>query len=86
MSRSSASSGPRARRRTICRGWRGAARRTPAHFTALKSEALLRLLVAGFMRRLFELHLNLVDEVSASSTGPGSSSVRIGGHGAASCR
>jgi hypothetical protein len=39
-----------------------------------------------FMRRLFELHLNLVDEVSASSTGPGSSSVRIGGHGAASCR
>jgi DNA-binding PadR family transcriptional regulator len=60
--------------------------RTPVHFTALKSEALLRLLVAGFMRRLFELHLNLVDEVSASSTGPGSSSVRIGGHGAASCR
>jgi DNA-binding PadR family transcriptional regulator len=91
--------------------------RTPVHFTALKSEALLRLLIAdlvgepatrqsmltlrddiadllarleeteaaaddlphrrkylllvtGFMRRLFELHLDLVDEVERELDGP----------------
>jgi DNA-binding PadR family transcriptional regulator len=91
--------------------------RTPVHFTALKSEALLRLLVAdlvgepatreslltlrddisdllarldeteaaaedlphrrkylllvtGFMRRLFQLHLDLVDEVERELDGP----------------
>jgi DNA-binding PadR family transcriptional regulator len=91
--------------------------RTPVHFTALKSEALIRLLVAdlvgepatrasmstlrddvgdllarledieataralphrtkyllivtGFMRRLFELHLDLVDQVERELDGP----------------